>query len=63
MEIYPACITINNQPKGTARIKSAKVFLLSIVLQVDRNKLLQTEFPIIEFDPKTFQVFPNKGCI
>ena len=26
-------------------------------LQVDRNKLLQTEFPIIEFDPKTFQVW------
>jgi hypothetical protein len=25
-------------------------------LQVDKNKLLQTEFPIIEFDPETFQV-------
>ena len=24
--------------------------------QVDKNKLLQTEFPIIEFDPETFQV-------
>ena len=25
-------------------------------MKVDRNKLLKTEFPIIEFDPNTFQV-------
>ena len=51
------------QPRSNLAVP--KLSVCADAQKVDRNKLLQTEFPIIEFDAETFQVlldYLHSGC-
>lgn len=60
------CVRSNkNTSSDSANLAVPKLSVCADAQKVDRNKLLQTEFPIIEFDAETFQVlldYLHSGC-
>ena len=54
-----------NTNSDNSNLAVPKLSVCADAQKVDRNKLLQTEFPIIEFDADTFQVlldYLHSGC-
>ena len=54
-----------NNSSDSANMALPKLSVCADAQKVDRNKLLQTEFNIIEFEPETFQVlldYLHSGC-
>ena len=55
----------NKNNSDSSNLAVPKLSVCADAQKVDRNKLLQTEFPIIEFDADTFQVlldYLHSGC-